>query len=214
MKINKYIDHTLLKADASKEQIKVLCEEAITYDFASVCVNSYWVETCKKLLKGSDVKVCTVVGFPLGAMSTEAKAFEARQAVLDGADELDMVINIGALKAGDDTAVQSDIEAVIKAAQGACVKVILETCLLSKAEIVRGCEICADAKADYVKTSTGFSTAGATKADVLLMKEAVKSRCKVKAAGGISSYEDMMTMIQAGADRIGTSKGVALISQK
>ncbi len=214
MKINKYIDHTLLKADASKEQIKVLCEEAITYDFASVCVNSYWVETCKKLLKGSDVKVCTVVGFPLGAMSTEAKAFEARQAVLDGADELDMVINIGALKAGDDTAVQSDIEAVIKAAQGACVKVILETCLLSKAEIVRGCEICADAKADYVKTSTGFSTAGATKADVLLMKEAVKSRCKVKAAGGISSYEDMMTMIQAGADRIGTSKGVALISHK
>ncbi len=214
MKINKYIDHTLLKADASKEQIKVLCEEAITYDFASVCVNSYWVETCKKLLKGSDVKVCTVVGFPLGAMSTEAKAFEARQAVLDGADELDMVINIGALKAGDDTAVQSDIEAVIKAAQGACVKVILETCLLSKAEIVRGCEICADAKADYVKTSTGFSTAGATTADVKLMKEAVKSRCKVKAAGGISSYEDMMTMIQAGADRIGTSKGVALISQK
>ncbi len=214
MKINKYIDHTLLKADASKEQIKVLCEEAITYDFASVCVNSYWVETCKKLLKGSDVKVCTVVGFPLGAMSTEAKAFEARQAVLDGADELDMVINIGALKAGDDTAVQSDIEAVIKAAQGACVKVILETCLLSKAEIVRGCEICADAKADYVKTSTGFSTAGATTADVKLMKEAVKSRCKVKAAGGISTYEDMMTMIQAGADRIGTSKGVALISQK
>lgn len=214
MKINKYIDHTLLKADASKEQIKVLCEEAITYDFASVCVNSYWVEICKKLLKGSDVKVCTVVGFPLGAMSTEAKAFEARQAVLDGADELDMVINIGALKAGDDTAVQSDIEAVIKAAQGACVKVILETCLLSKAEIVRGCEICADAKADYVKTSTGFSTAGATTADVKLMKEAVKSRCKVKAAGGISTYEDMMTMIQAGADRIGTSKGVALISQK
>lgn len=214
MKINKYIDHTLLKADASKEQVKVLCEEAITYDFASVCVNSYWVETCKKLLKNSDVKVCTVVGFPLGAMSTEAKAFEARQAVLDGADELDMVINIGALKAGDDTAVQSDIEAVIKAAQGACVKVILETCLLSKAEIVRGCEICADAKADYVKTSTGFSTAGATTADVKLMKEAVKSRCKVKAAGGISSYEDMTAMIQAGADRIGTSKGVALISQK
>ncbi len=214
MKINKYIDHTLLKADASKEQIKVLCEEAITYDFASVCVNSYWVETCKKLLKNSDVKVCTVVGFPLGAMSTKAKAFEARQAVLDGADELDMVINIGALKAGDDTAVQSDIEAVIEAAQGACVKVILETCLLSKAEIVRGCEICADTKADFVKTSTGFSTAGATKADVLLMKEAVKSRCKVKAAGGISTYEDMMTMIQAGADRIGTSKGVALISQK
>lgn len=214
MKLNQYIDHTLLKADATKDQIKTLCEEAITHEFASVCVNGYWVAYCNDLLKNSDVKVCTVIGFPLGAMSTSTKAFETKQAVADGADEVDMVINIGELKAEDYTAVQRDIEAVVEAAQGACVKVILETCLLSEAEIVKACEICVAAKAAYVKTSTGFSSFGATVSDVKLMKETVKNSCKVKAAGGISSYEEMMAMIHAGADRIGTSKGVQLISKK
>lgn len=214
MKVNQYIDHTLLKADADKAQIKALCEEAMTYEFASVCVNSYWAAYCKELLKNSKVKVCTVIGFPLGAMSTNAKAFETKQAVLDGADEVDMVINIGELKAGNDTAVLKDIEAVVKAAKGACVKVILETCLLDKAQIIKGCELCVKAKADYVKTSTGFSNAGATVSDVKLMKESVKGRCKVKAAGGISAYADMAEMIHAGADRIGTSKGVLLMKTK
>lgn len=214
MKLNKIIDHTLLKADATEAQIKALCEDAIANDFASVCVNSYWVAYCKRLLKDSDVKVCTVIGFPLGAMSTNAKAFEAKQAVSDGADELDMVINVGELKAEHFTAVQKDIEAVVEAAQGACVKVILETCLLSKEQIVKACEICVAAQAAYVKTSTGFSVSGASVSDVKLMKETVNNRCKVKAAGGISTYEEMMDMIHAGADRIGTSKGVQLLHKK
>ena len=214
MKLNRYIDHTLLKANAVKADIKTLCEEAMTHEFASVCVNSCWVSYCREVLKNSRVKVCTVIGFPLGAMSTSAKAFEAKQAVLDGADELDMVINIGELKAGNYDAVQKDIEAVVTAAQDACVKVILENCLLSEAEIIKGCELCVAANADYVKTSTGFSEHGATVSDVKLMKEAVKGRCKVKAAGGISSYEEMMEMLEAGADRIGTSKGKKLLEPK
>lgn len=213
MKMNKYIDHTLLKADASEDQIKTLCEEARQYDFASVCVNSYWVALCAKQLQGTDVKVCTVVGFPLGAMSTAAKAFETKQAIEDGAQEIDMVLNVGEMKAGHLDAVRKDIEAVVAAASGHCVKVILETCLLSQEEIVRACTLCVEAKAAFVKTSTGFSTAGATVEKVKLMKESVKGHCRVKAAGGIRCYADMEQMIQAGADRIGTSAGVKLMQK-
>ncbi len=213
MKLNKMIDHTLLKADARKDQIVALCNEAKKYDFASVCVNSGWVSLCKKMLEGSDVMVCTVVGFPLGAMSTAAKAFEAKQAVADGADEIDMVLNIGALKDGNDELVQKDIEAVVEAVSGKCIKVILETCLLNKDEIVRACKLCMNAKADFVKTSTGFSTSGATVEDVKLMKDTVKDQCKVKAAGGVRTFADMEAMIAAGADRIGTSKGIQLLDQ-
>ena len=213
MKLNKMIDHTLLKADARKDQIVTLCNEAKEYDFASVCVNSGWVSLCKELLEGSDVKVCTVVGFPLVAMSTAAKAFEAKQAVADGADEIDMVLNIGALKDGNDELVQKDIEAVVEAVSGKCIKVILETCLLNKDEIVRACKLCMNAKADFVKTSTGFSTSGATVEDVKLMKDTVKDQCKVKAAGGVRTFADMEAMIAAGADRIGTSKGIQLLDQ-
>lgn len=208
---NKYIDHTLLKADATRKDIEKLCAEAKQYDFASVCVNTYWVPLCASELKDSNVSVCCVVGFPLGAMSTQAKAFETRQAVKDGADEIDMVINIGELKNGNDEAVLHDIEAVVQAAEGAVVKVILENCLLEKEEIVRACKLCMEAKADFVKTSTGFSTGGAVLEDVRLMKETVAGKCKVKAAGGIRSKADMDAMIEAGADRIGTSAGISLL---
>ena len=211
MERNKYIDHTLLKADATRKDIEKLCAEAKQYDFASVCVNTYWVPLCASELKNSDVSVCCVVGFPLGAMSTQAKAFETRQAVKDGADEIDMVINIGELKNGNDEAVLHDIEAVVQAAEGAVVKVILENCLLEKEEIVRACKLCMEAKADFVKTSTGFSTGGAVLEDVRLMKETVAGKCKVKAAGGIRSKADMDAMIEAGADRIGTSAGISLL---
>lgn len=211
MEKNKYIDHTLLKADAKQSDIETLCTEAKQYHFASVCVNTYWVPLCTKLLEGSDVNVCCVVGFPLGAMSTKAKAFETKQARADGAQEIDMVINVGELKAGHDQAVLEDIQAVVEAAQGACVKVILENCLLTKKEIIRACQLCVQAKADFVKTSTGFSTSGATIEDVRLMKESVQGHCKVKAAGGIRSAQDMEAMIAAGADRIGTSAGPKLM---
>ena len=211
MERNKYIDHTLLKADVTRKDIEKLCAEAKQYDFASVCVNTYWVPLCASELKDSNVSVCCVVGFPLGAMSTQAKAFETRQAVKDGADEIDMVINIGELKNGNDEAVLHDIEAVVQAAEGAVVKVILENCLLEKEEIVRACKLCMEAKADFVKTSTGFSTGGAVLEDVRLMKETVAGKCKVKAAGGIRSKADMDAMIEAGADRIGTSAGISLL---
>ncbi|MDE6195409.1 MAG: deoxyribose-phosphate aldolase [Erysipelotrichaceae bacterium] len=212
--MNNYIDHTLLKADAKKQDIEKLCEEAKQYHFASVCVNAYWVPTCASFLQGSDVKVCTVVGFPLGAMASEAKAFETQNAIAQGAEEIDMVLNIGELKAGNDDVVKQDIEAVVKAASGKCVKVILETCLLTKEEIKRACELCVEAKATFVKTSTGFSTSGANIEDVKLMKETVQGKCKVKAAGGIRCYEDMQKMIEAGADRIGTSAGVKLMQNQ
>lgn len=212
--MNKYIDHTLLKADATVDKIITLCEEAKEYDFASVCVNGYWVPTCVSLLQGSDVMVCTVVGFPLGAMSTKAKAFEARDAIANGADEVDMVLNIGELKAGHDDIVRTDIKAVVDSANGHCVKVILETCLLTKKEIVKACTLCVEAGASYVKTSTGFSTCGANPEDIKLMKETLQGACKIKAAGGIRSYEDMEKMIVAGANRIGTSAGVILMQHK
>ncbi len=213
MKRSKYIDHTLLKADATQEDIERLCREAKDGDFASVCVNTYWVPLCAKLLAESDVKVCCVVGFPLGAMSTKAKAFETADARANGAQEIDMVLNIGELKAKQDAAVLADIRAVVEAADGAVVKVILENCLLSEEEIVRACHLCVQAGADFVKTSTGFSTSGATVEDVRRMKEAVAGKCLVKAAGGIRSAEDMDAMLEAGADRIGTSAGMALLGE-
>mgnify|MGYP000482500903 FL=1 len=182
MKLNKYIDHTLLKADATQDKIETLCKEAKEYDFASVCVNTYWVPFCAKQLEGSDVKVCTVVGFPLGAMSSNAKAFETKDAIEHGASEIDMVLNIGEMKAGHYDVVRDDVKAVVEAAKGHCVKVILETCLLTKEEIVKACELCIEAGATFVKTSTGFSTRGATVEDVKLMKETVKDKCLVKSS--------------------------------
>ncbi len=213
MEKKKYIDHTLLKADAKQSDIETLCAEAKEHDFASVCVNTYWVPLCAELLHGTDVKVCCVVGFPLGAMSTKAKAFETAEACANGAQEIDMVINVGELKAKHDAAVLADIKAVVEAANGACVKVIIENCLLTKEEIIRACRLCVEAKATFVKTSTGFSTGGATIEDVQLMKDAVAGHCKVKAAGGIRTPEEMEAMIEAGADRIGTSAGVRLIEK-
>lgn len=212
--MNKYIDHTLLKADATSKQIEVLCGEAKKYDFASVCVNPTWVSKCYELLKESDVMVCTVIGFPLGASTSKTKAFETKNAIENGASEVDMVINIGALKDKNDELVLNDVKAVVEAAEGKCVKVILETCLLSEEEIVRACEICVEAKATFVKTSTGFSTRGATVEDVKIMKKAVNGACLIKAAGGVRCFEDMEMMIEAGANRIGTSAGVKLMQKE
>lgn len=209
--LNKYIDHTLLKPIATKAEIEELCLQAKQYDFASVCINPYWVSYCSELLKGTDVKVCTVIGFPLGASSSNSKYQEALQAVTDGADELDMVINIGALKDRNTMQVVNDISMVVKAAEGRVVKVIIETCLLTDDEKTLACKAAMSAKANFVKTSTGFSTGGATIDDVKLMKSVVQDELEVKASGGVRSLDDMMAMIEAGATRIGTSSGVALI---
>ena len=211
MKLNKMIDHTILKADAKREDVVRYCEEAKKYDFMSVCVNSCNVKIVKKALDGSDVKVCCVVGFPLGAMATEAKAFEAKYCVDNGADEIDMVINIGALKDENYDYVKKDIEEVVKASSGKVVKVIIETCLLSDEEKKKACELAKEAKADFVKTSTGFSTGGATVEDVKLMKSVVGDELKVKASGGVRTKEDAMKMIEAGADRIGASSGINIV---
>lgn len=211
MKLNKMIDHTILKADAKREDVLKYCEEAKEYDFMSVCVNSCNVKIVKKALEGSDVKVCCVVGFPLGAMATEAKAFEAKYCVDNGADEIDMVINIGALKDENYDYVKKDIEEVVKASNGKVVKVIIETCLLSDEEKKKACELAKEAKADFVKTSTGFSTGGATAEDVKLMKSVVGDKLKVKASGGVRTKEDAMKMIEAGADRIGASSGINIV---
>ena len=212
MNIAKTIDHTLLKPEATAADIQALCREAKQYGFASVCVNTCYVKLASELLRGSGVKVCCTVGFPLGAMAPKAKAFEASQAVADGAEEVDMVLWIGALRQGNTAAVQADIEGVVNACHPrAIVKVILETCLLTDAQIETACRLCVAAGADYVKTSTGFSTAGATAEHVALMKRAVGGRAKVKAAGGIRTYEDAKRMIDAGADRIGASAGIAIV---
>lgn len=211
MKLNKMIDHTILKADAKKEDVVRYCEEAKEYDFMSVCVNSCNVKIVKKELDGSNVKVCCVVGFPLGAMATEAKAFETKYCVDNGADEIDMVINIGALKDENYDYVKKDIEEVVKASSGKVVKVIIETCLLSDEEKKKACELAKEAKADFVKTSTGFSTGGATAEDVKLMKSVVGDELKVKASGGVRTKEDAMKMIEAGADRIGASSGINIV---
>lgn len=213
MELNKYIDHTLLKPEATKKQITKLCEEARQYDFASVCVNTCYVPLAKQLLAGSDVKVCCVVGFPLGAMDTVSKAFEAKTAVENGAQEVDMVINIGALKDKDYDYVTKDIAAVVEASKPAIVKVIIEACLLTDEEKVEACKCSMNAKAEFVKTSTGFSTHGATPEDVALMKKTVGDVCKVKAAGGVRSYDDAMKMIEAGANRLGCSAGIKVMEE-
>lgn len=206
------IDHTLLKADARREDIIKLAEEAKTYGFASVCVNPGFVSTAYEVLKDTpQVKVCTVIGFPLGANTPEVKAFETKDAIANGATEVDMVINISALKDGNDDYVAADIKAVVDAAKGkALTKVIIETCLLTEEEKVRACKLAVQAGADFVKTSTGFSTGGATKEDIALMRKTVGPDVGVKASGGVRSAEDALVMIEAGASRIGTSGGVAI----
>jgi len=211
--IAKMIDHTLLKADAAKDQIEKLCAEAKEYQFASVCVNPAWVKLASEKLSGTDVKVCTVIGFPLGASTPETKAFETKNAIENGAAEVDMVINIGALKSGDDELVERDIAAVVSEAKGkALTKVIIETSLLSDDEKVRACELAVKAGTDYVKTSTGFSTGGATPEDVALMRKTVGPDIGVKASGGVRSAEDAKKMIEAGATRIGASSGAAIVN--
>lgn len=209
--ISKMIDHTLLKASATQADIKRICSEAKQYGFASVCVNSCYAKLVTSQLKGTGVKTCCVVGFPLGAMSTTAKAQEARCAVEDGASEIDMVINVGALKEGNDFYVEEDISAVVEAAKPAIVKVIIETCLLTDEEKVKACELSESAGAAFVKTSTGFSTGGANVHDVALMKKTVGNRLQVKASGGIHTPQQAQELIAAGADRIGASNGIALL---
>ena len=212
MNIAGMIDHTLLKADAVKDEVTKLTEEAKKYEFASVCVNPAWVKYAAEQLSGTNVKVCTVIGFPLGASTSAVKAFETQDAISNGATEIDMVINIGALKDKQDDTVYNDIKAVVDAASGkAIVKVIIETCLLTDEEKVRACELSVKAGADFVKTSTGFSTGGATVDDVALMRKTVGDQAGVKASGGVRSLEDMNRMIEAGATRIGASSGVKIM---
>lgn len=206
------IDHTKLKADTTQTEILTLINEAKDYHFWSVCINPVWIPFAKKELADSDVKICTVIGFPLGANSSKVKAFETEQAILDGADEVDMVINVGAMKAGQYDVVRDDIQAVVTAANGTLVKVIIETALLTKEEIVKVCELAVEAGANFVKTSTGFSTGGATVEDVKLMKETVGDKALVKASGGVRTTDDAEAMIQAGASRIGASDGVKIVT--
>ncbi|MCY7778384.1 deoxyribose-phosphate aldolase [Bacillus haynesii] len=210
--IARMIDHTVLKPDTVKSEIETLCKEARVYGFASVCVNPCWVKLCAELLKDSEVKVCTVIGFPLGATSPETKAFETKQAIADGAGEVDMVINIGALKDRDTGTVEHDIRAVTDAADGkALVKVIIETSLLTGEEKRLACELAVKAGADFVKTSTGFSGGGATVQDIKLMRDAVGPDIGVKASGGVRDKESALAMIEAGATRIGASAGVSIV---
>lgn len=206
------IDHTLLKPEATPAQIEKLCAEAAEYHFASVCVNPVYIPLAARLLKGTGVKVCCVVGFPLGAIAPEQKAAEAASCAAMGAEELDMVIHVGAAKAGDWALVQRDIEGVVKAAAGHTVKVIIETCLLTDEEKVKACEAAKAAGAHFVKTSTGFSTGGATTHDIALMQENRRAGDGVKASGGIRDYETAMAMIEAGANRIGASAGIAIVA--
>ncbi len=214
LNVAKYIDHTLLKPDVTPDQIRKLCEEALKYSFASVCVNPSYVKLCYDLLKNSTVKVCTVIGFPLGAVTTEVKRIEADQALANGAQEIDMVMNIGMLKQGEYDYVFNDVNQVALSTKKKRVicKVIIETCLLTDEEKIKACLISKKAKADFVKTSTGFSSGGATAGDVALMKYVVGSTVGVKASGGVRSLEDAMTMIESGADRIGASASVKIVS--
>ncbi|QXM06293.1 deoxyribose-phosphate aldolase [Crassaminicella indica] len=215
MKIQEYIDHTLLKPQATEEQIKKVCAEARKYGFASVCVNAYYTSLVRKELEGTNVKTCVVVGFPLGATTKEVKAFETKQAIENGAQEVDMVINIGALKNQKYDVVKEDIEAVVNAAKGkAFVKVIIETCLLNNEEKIKACEISKEAGADFVKTSTGFSTGGATVEDIALMRKTVGPDLGVKASGGVRTREDADAVIKAGANRIGASASIAIVEGK
>lgn len=215
MDFTKMIDHTILKADATKAEVTKLCQEALEYGFALVCVNSSFVYYCAQLLKGSDVKVCTVVGFPLGAMSTDGKVAETLAAVEDGAEEIDMVIHVGMVKSNEWDYVRQDIMSVVEAAgERAIVKVILETCLLTEDEKRKACHICKDAGAAFVKTSTGFSDGGATVDDIKLMRETVGPVMGVKASGGIRTTEKARAMVEAGADRLGTSSGITIAEGK
>jgi deoxyribose-phosphate aldolase len=213
--VARYIDHTLLKPDASRDEILKICEEGVRYGFASVCINPTWVREATCALRGSGVKVCTVIGFPLGANAPDIKAYEARRAIFDGASELDMVINIGALKSGDHDLVSIDIRGVVDVAHevGYICKVIIETALLTDDEKVSACLIAKEAGADFVKTSTGFSKGGATAADVALMRRVVGGEMGVKASGGVRDLKQAQEMIQAGATRIGASVGVKIIQE-
>ena len=211
MSYNKLIDHTLLKQDAQPEQIIQLCEEAKQFDFMSVCVNPAYVPLAAECLKGSDVKVCTVIGFPLGMNLTKTKIEEAALAIKEGADEIDMVINVGMLKAGHDQYVEEEIRELKAVAGSKVLKVIIETCLLTDDEKVRACIASKNAGADFVKTSTGFSTGGATVHDVALMRKTVGPDMGVKASGGVRTHEDLLAMVEAGATRIGTSNGTKII---
>ncbi|WP_297423075.1 deoxyribose-phosphate aldolase [Clostridium sp.] len=214
MDIAKFIDHTILKPEAIVEDVKRLCKEAKEYKFASVCVNGCHAKLVSTELAGSDVKTCVVVGFPLGAMTKEGKAFETSQAIENGATEIDMVINVGALKDKNYNLLKEDIEAVVNAAKGkAIVKVIIETCLLTDEEKVKACEIAKEAKADFVKTSTGFGAGGATKEDIALMRKTVGESLGVKASGGIRDFKTAMEMINAGASRIGASASIAIVNE-
>lgn len=213
MNLNKMIDHTLLKPEATKEMIENLCREAKEFDFKSVCVNPYWVSTAYEELRDSDVLVCTVVGFPLGATTKETKFFETDFAVQEGADEIDMVINVGALKYKQYDVVLEDIKSVVQAANGRTVKVIIETCLLTDEEKVKACELSKEAGANFVKTSTGFSTAGANVEDVELMRSIVGDALEVKASGGIRDLDTALKMIEAGATRLGVSAGVQIMKE-
>ena len=214
MKINQYIDHTLLKPESRQDQIDKLIREAKTYNFASVCINPTWVSYAAKALEGTDIKVCTVIGFPLGATTSAVKAFETKDAISHGADEVDMVINIGQAKSGHFAFVEEDIRAVVEASGGKLVKVIIETCLLTDKEKIKACQAAVAAGADFVKTSTGFSIAGAKLEDVRLMRQTVGPDVGVKAAGGTRSLEDAQAFIEAGATRIGTSAGVTIMEGK
>ena len=208
------IDHTILKAEATKESVKSICQEAMEYKSAAVCVNPFYVKYCKELLKSSNVKVATVIGFPLGANTSDVKAFETKNAIDNGADEVDMVINIGALKSKDYSTVKEDIQAVVEAARDkAIVKVIIETSLLNREEKIKACELAMEAGADFVKTSTGFSTGGASVEDVKLMKEVVGDKLGIKASGGIRDLETANKMIAAGANRLGASSGVKIAKE-
>lgn len=211
MNYNKLIDHTLLKQDATPEQIIKLCEEAKQYDFMSVCVNPAYVPLASSVLKGSDVKVCTVVGFPLGMNLTKTKLQETELAISQGADEIDMVINVGMLKDNHDDYVLQEISLLKQACGSRILKVIIETCLLTDEEKVRACTLAKEAGADFVKTSTGFSTGGATVHDIKLMRETVGNDMGVKASGGVKTHQDLLDMVEAGATRIGTSSGVKII---
>lgn len=211
MEYNRLIDHTVLKPDTQEAAVIKLCEEALEYKFASVCVNPTYVELCAKLLKGSEVKVCTVIGFPLGANTKEVKGYEATDAVNKGAEEIDMVINIGALKDKKDNYVYEEIKYIKECCKGRLLKVIIETCLLTEEEKVRACELAKKAGADFVKTSTGFSSGGATVNDISLMRKTVGPDLGVKASGGVRTYEDMVNLVKAGATRIGTSSGPKLV---
>lgn len=211
MTYNKFIDNTLLKADARREDIKALCEESVKFDFKSVCVNPDFIKDSKEFLKESDVLVCTVIGFPLGSMTKEAKVFECKDAIEKGADEIDMVINISKLKDHQDDYVRDEIKAIKEACGNHTLKVIIECCLLNDEEKVRACLLAKEAGADFVKTSTGFSKWGAKLEDVILMRKTVGAEMGVKAAGGVRTHEEMVEMVENGATRIGTSSGAKLM---